>query len=97
MSSVPENKDRVREPRQSDGVGDTVKFVVAFIGLICVMYYAWNFVGPSGQTMSVCSFIALLFREMFLVGFFGLAFLVGCVVWLIKSVRNLLRRGSDAL
>lgn len=46
--------------------------------------------------MSVVSFIALSFREMFLVGFFDVALFVGCVVWLIRRFRNVLHGGSDA-
>lgn len=97
MSSVPENKDGVRKQPDSDGVGDTVKFALSFAGLVGLMYYVWNDVGPSGQTMNLDSFIAFFFRELILVGFFGLVLVVGCVVWLIWIVRNLFRRGGDAL
>jgi|APLak6261702414_1056262.scaffolds.fasta_scaffold01835_5 heme/copper-type cytochrome/quinol oxidase subunit 3 len=97
MSNVPENNDGVRKQPDSDGVGDTVKFALSFAGLVGLMYYVWNFVGPSGQTMSLGSFIAFFFRELILVGFFGLLLIVGCVVWLTRIVRNLSLRGGDAL
>ena len=93
MSSAPENKDGVRKQPDSDAV----KFALSFAGLVGLMYYVWNDVGPSGQTMSLGSFIAFFFRELILVGFFGLVLIGGCIVWLIQIVRNLFRRGGDAL
>jgi hypothetical protein len=86
MSDVSKNIDSRRKYR--DGVGDAVKFIGAIVALVFVMYFAWNFVGPGGQRMSVGSFIAFFFREMFLVGFFGLALIVGGFVWLFRRVVN---------
>jgi TRAP-type C4-dicarboxylate transport system permease small subunit len=97
MSSIPENNDGVRQQRDSNGVGDAVIAVIALGVLVYGMYYVWNFMGPSGQTMSLGGFIALFLRELLLVGIFGLALVVGCVVWLLRSIRNLFRRGDDAL
>jgi len=97
MSSIPESIDGVRKQRDSDGVDRGVMFVVAFAVLVYGLFYAWNFGGPSGQAMSIGTFIALCFREMFIVGFYGLALVVGCVVWLVGGVRKLFRRGGDAL
>lgn len=92
MSRIPESNDNGREHRD----GDVVKVVGAVVFLVYAMYYTWNFVGPSGQTMSIGSFIAFFFREMSLVGFFGLALIIGCFVWLFGRVRNLFHRGRDA-
>ena len=97
MSSIPEDKDGVCKHRDSDVVGDAVKAVVGLGCLVYGMYYAWTFVGSSGQSMGIGTFIALCFREMFIVGFFGLALVVGCVAWLVGCVLKLFRRGGDAL
>lgn len=96
MSSIPEGTDNGRKDRDDDFVADTVKLVGVIAVMVYGMYFAWNFVGPSGQTMSIGSLIALFFREMFLVGFFGLALIVGCFVWLLRRVFRLFRRGDDA-
>ena len=94
MSSIPERGENV--PRNNDIVVAAVKFYVAFAVLVGSLYYAWNFVGPSGQTMSLGSFIAFGFRELILVGFFGVVLILGCIGWLVGSARKLFRRGGDA-
>jgi hypothetical protein len=80
MSHHPHSIDDGRKRRD----GDTFKLVGALAVIVCGMYYAWNFVGSSGQAMSVGDFVAVFFREMLLVGFFFLALVVGCIVWLLK-------------
>jgi hypothetical protein len=92
MSHQPHSIDDERKRRD----GDTLKLVGALAVIVCGMYYAWSFVGPSGQTMSVGGFVAFFFRELLLVGFLCLALVVGCIVWLLKRAQSLFPRGGDA-
>nr|WP_315490796.1 hypothetical protein [uncultured Rhodoferax sp.] len=87
----------IRKQPASDVVVDAIKFSLLLAGLVGLMYYAWNFGGPSGQTMNLGVFIAFFFRELILVMFFGSVFAVCCLVWLIRFVRNLFHRGGNAL
>ncbi|WP_036839738.1 hypothetical protein [Polaromonas sp. CF318] len=92
MSRHPHCIDDGRKRRDDD----IFKLVGALAVIVGGMYYAWSFVGPSGQTMSVGDFFAFFFREILLAGFFCLALVVGCIVWLLKRAQSLFHRGGDA-
>ena len=96
VRSIPEIASSEQDLRKDDVVADVVKLVGAITVGVCGMYYVWNYIGPSGQTMSIGSFVLLFFRELFVVGIFGLALAIGCIVWLFRRVLNLFHRFGDA-
>ncbi len=61
---------------------------VFVLGLACAMYWSWDFVGPSGQTIDISSFFVLWFRELVILGLLILVLLYICFDRLRKRMRN---------
>ncbi len=68
---------------------------VCLLGLTLGMYWAWDFVGPRGQTMTASGFITLFFREFLVLGIFVVLLIYLCFDWLRQRMRSLFSRHVD--
>lgn len=88
MDEAPDKKlDEDIEAEKA--VGSIVKLVLICLAYGLLVYGAWNYDGPSGQTTSLGSFLMFLFPEVLIFVFLGLVIIVGAVALLIRFIRNL--------
>jgi H+/Cl- antiporter ClcA len=90
----------IRNSSDIDGkssVGAMVILAISFVVCGLSMYWSWNFVGPSGQTTEIGSFVLLWIREIVLFGFFGILFIICGFAWLFQRCRRLLSRNTNKL
>ena len=93
MDSKKAVDDQDRNHRNSDD--GIVKFIGAVIALAFLMYWTWQYVGPSGKTTDIGTFIGLWLREILLLGTLGLGFFAACSIWLQRVIRKLFWRDGD--
>jgi hypothetical protein len=91
------NEKKISDNSDQISVGNFVKLVIAFVAFGSLLYWSWNFVGPSGQTSEIGSFILLWFREIILFGIVGLALICSAILWLLRFSRRLLVKGKNEL
>ena len=82
---------------EDTSVSSIVKLTLAFLVCGFSMYWTWNFVGPSGETTDLGSFLLLWLREIVLFGFFGIVFIAGGFVWLLRFIRKIFTKSENKL
>ena len=73
MGESPDNKDNADSDDDSM-IGNIIGCIIALLVLGLSMYWTWNFVGPSGQTMNIKSFILFWLREVIFLGILAIGF-----------------------
>jgi len=88
MSESPDKKDTANSDEEN-AVGAIVKLTLACLAYGLFVYWAWNDVGPSGQTTSLGSFLMFLFPEILWFVLFGILIIAGAFTLLIRFIRKL--------
>lgn len=93
---VDTDKKDIPISKEEQEVGDAVKFVIACLFLALLMYWSWNFVGPSGQTTNLGSFLLLWLREIIFLGLLGVVLIAAGIAWLLQRIsKKFLKKEND--
>lgn len=91
------NEKKISDNNGRFSVGDFVILAIAFAAFSALLYWSWNFVGPSGQTSEIGSFIFFWLREIILFGIVGIALICAAILWLMRFFRRLLAKDENEL
>lgn len=79
------------------GVGNFLILAIAFAAFGALLYWSWNFVGPSGQTFEIGPFILFWLREILLFGIVGIVLICAAILWFSRFFRRLLAKDENEL
>lgn len=89
------NEKKISDNSGLISVGDFVTLAISFVAIGALFYWSWNFVGPSGQTSELGSFILFWLREIILFGIVGIVLICAAILWLSRFFRRLLAKDEN--
>nr|WP_315485653.1 hypothetical protein [uncultured Undibacterium sp.] len=91
------NEKKISDNSGRISVGNFLILVIAFVAFGALLYWSWNFVGSSGQTFEIGSFILFWLREFILFGIVGIVLICAAILWLSRFFRRLLAKDENEL
>ena len=81
--------------KEEQEVEDAVKCVIACLFMGLVMYWSWTYVGPSGQTSDIGSFLLFWLREVVILGMFAIGLFAWGIIWVVRVLRKKFAGNED--